>query len=541
MRISVALLLVAGCVAGLLAASPAASQPAVPPIDFDPVMVQIMVPGQRVHRLGELAPATFAVLDLDRDGDISTKDRERNRRIYGATLRAGSVTQFLHADFDGDGVVNREELERYQKITVAQVGGVGIGLDAGGQRQQLSERMIDAMKRADRNGDGRIDWQEMVAAGRQVQIPGPVGMDAFYQVVMAFDANRDGKVTMDEYIDGLEKRFAEFDTDGDGVLSRAEFEAYWRQTGRPAPRVSEIQESHQDKLIAECKLPRASKDAKVVVFNAYRIEGVSSAAVGPQDEVTKAARVIIERGSEPLYIILIGWERVIWQFEGQVGRVQQMVLASAASNVEPRTAAVGATGLPKEIVTFSGVSRCGAFWVNMNTKYPEQTKHSLRALIGRSDVTVVDRENVWNLRLPSGAISRPTEAELRNTLLVAGPDLARVADVRSKFIGYNPGGIVRIDPATVISQQPVTSYDVLPEQAGLVQLLLDGTLTRDAKGRFLIHKAMRFPTGLAGAHSEQFVLLKDVPMPTGSPGHSGVVSEETGQQLCPNGKCSPQQ
>jgi hypothetical protein len=218
-----------------------------------------------------------------------------------------------------------------------------------------------------------------------------------------------------------------------------------------------------------------------------------------------------------------------------------MVLASAASNIEPRTAAVGATGLPKEVVTFSGVASCGTFWVNMNTRYPEQTQQSLRALIGRSGGTVIDQQNVWNLRLPSGEVSEPTELEVRNTLPVQEPDLARIAEVRGKFLGYNPGGIVRVYPSKVISPQPVTSYDLLPEQAGLVQLLLDGTLTRDGKGRFLIHKPMRFPTGLAGAHSEEFVLLKGVPMPTGSPGHSSVVSEETGQRLCHTGKCITQQ
>jgi len=85
----------------------------------------------------------------------------------------------------------------------------------------------------------------------------------------------------------------------------------------------------------------------------------------------------------------------------------------------------------------------------------------------------------------------------------------------------------------------VTTYEVLPDQAGLVQLMLDGTLTLDDKGRFLIHKPMQFPTGLAGAHSEKFVLLKDVQMPTGNVGHSEVISED-GQRICYLGKCVPQ-
>ncbi len=525
--------------AGLVVGSPAMSQtpPVVPAPDFERIINQSMVPGQRLYRVGESANTTFFLLDLDHDGTISTKDRDRSRRAYDAMMRAGTVTAYLNADFDGDGAATRGELERYQRVMMS---GLAAGPDADAKRREQVARSVDAMMRADQNGDGRVDWAEMIAAGQRVQIGDRVGFDPIYRAVLAFDSNGDGQTTMDEFIAGLEKRFAEYDTDGDEVLSRAEFDAYWQRKGQPAPRVQEIQESYQDKLVAECKLPRAPADAKVVLFNAYHIEGVSSAAVGPQDEITKTSRVTIEPGREPLYIILIGWERVIWQFDGQVDRVKRMVLASAGPNRGPQSAPIGVTGLPKDVITFGGgVGRCGAFWVNMNTRYAEQTKHSLRALTGRSDGAVIDRQDVWNLRLPSGEVSQPTDAERRASLPLTNSSVARVAEVRGKFLGYNPGGLVRIDPATVTSPQPVTTYEVLPDQAGLVQLMLDGTLTLDDKGRFLIHKPMQFPTGLAGAHSEVFVLLKDVPMPTGDVGHSEVISED-GQRICYIGKCVPQ-
>jgi hypothetical protein len=42
---------------------------------------------------------------------------------------------------------------------------------------------------------------------------------------------------------------------------------------------------------------------------------------------------------------------------------------------------------------------------------------------------------------------------------------------------------------------------------------------------------MRFPGGLTGAHSVNFLLRRGVPKPSGHPGHSTVVSEDTGEKL----------
>jgi len=56
-------------------------------------------------------------------------------------------------------------------------------------------------------------------------------------------------------------------------------------------------------------------------------------------------------------------------------------------------------------------------------------------------------------------------------------------------------------------------------------------LTQNRSGEFLIHKKIKFPAELNGAHSVKFLLLRGVPDPDGSPGHSDLVSEETGPSL----------
>jgi hypothetical protein len=90
---------------------------------------------------------------------------------------------------------------------------------------------------------------------------------------------------------------------------------------------------------------------------------------------------------------------------------------------------------------------------------------------------------------------------------------------------------VQIDPRDAVSSQPAEAYEVLPQQAGLLQLVNSGALSVNRSGDFLIHKKIRFPGGLHGAHSVKFLLLKGVPVPDGDPGHSDVMSEETGRSL----------
>lgn len=47
------------------------------------------------------------------------------------------------------------------------------------------------------------------------------------------DANKDGKVTMDEFLTAMKKRFKEIDKNGDGFISVQEHDIYWSQ--KPAP------------------------------------------------------------------------------------------------------------------------------------------------------------------------------------------------------------------------------------------------------------------------------------------------------------------
>jgi hypothetical protein len=115
---------------------------------------------------------------------------------------------------------------------------------------------------------------------------------------------------------------------------------------------------------------------------------------------------------------------------------------------------------------------------------------------------------------------------------------------QTQGLRFNPGGIVEIDPAGVVSSMPAEPYEVLPHGFGLAQLVATGALEPRGgqfffDGYFYIASAIpRFPAGLYGAHSVTFVLGSGVPLPAGSPGHSCVISEETGLPVANELICS---
>ena len=506
---------------GPLAPSPQApgQQPKQVLFDFEAFLAKTLAPGLRSYAFQQQMKLPFDMHDTDRDGAITDADRQRNRQRYEAMQRAQQVSLMFQADLNSDGVITAGELAVFARYQSHFLRGEGPESDA--RRAEQARRMMEGYMRADTNGDGNIDWEETFAYARKFPTPSQIDFDAPYRDLLGFDADGDGKTTFKEYTDAMERRFAGIDSDGDGVISRAEFDAYWQRSGLQAPKVAEIQPSFEEKVAIECAVPKPAKDVKFVLFNGYRPVALSTAAIGSQDKETGTTKVIIEPGPEPLYLVMIAWDRVIWQFEGAVERVKRVILAEAGVN-EREGPPVGATGLAKEVVTVSGSGRCGIFWVNMNKKNLKEAQERTKLLFGREADVMVASENMWNLRLPSGTVSVPSQADQSKTF----PDLdPNWRSVRGDLLTFYPGGLMRVDAAAVIGGQAATNYDVLPEQAGLLQLLIDGALVRGERGDFVVTRQTRFPAGLAGSHAVRFIVPKGVPRPAGDPGHSKVTME----------------
>jgi Ca2+-binding EF-hand superfamily protein len=499
--------------------APSVQVPGQPPqqvlFDFEMFLARTLAPGLHQNSFQQQMKSPFDMHDIDRDGAITDADRQRNRQRFEAMNRAQQVSVMLQADLNSD--ITAGELAVFARYQSRFARGEGAEVDA--RRIEQARRIVEARMKADTNGDGKIDWDETFAYARKFPTPSPVDFDGPYRGLLSFDANGDGKTTFKEYSDAMERRFAEYDSDGNGLISRAEFDAYWQRSGKEAPKVAEIQPSFQEKAAIECAVPKPGKDVKFVLFNGYSPAALSTAAIGSQDKETQTTRVIIEPGAEPLYLVMIAWDRVIWQFEGAVGRVKRVVLA-AAGGVEPEGPPVGATGLSREVIAIPASERCRRLWMDMEQKNNKNPQAGARLVFGREpDLMVSSDEKMWDLKLPSGAVSAPSEADQSRTF----PNSDR--SVRSVLLRYYPGGLMRIDAAAVIGGQVATNYEVLPQQAGLLQLLIDGALVRNERGEFIVTRQTRFPAGLNGGHSVKFIVPKGVPRPSGNPGHSKVATE----------------
>jgi Ca2+-binding EF-hand superfamily protein len=131
----------------------------------------------------------FELLDVNGDGRLSLREMRNAFRLLG------------ELDTDGDGCLSRNEIPR------TAVAGFRIGPSDGGN---LNARQILAVNVAP-GGIGR----------RQGEAPAPRGPAWFVKM----DRNGDGDVSRKEFL-GTDEQFKEIDTDGDGLISLEEAEAY---------------------------------------------------------------------------------------------------------------------------------------------------------------------------------------------------------------------------------------------------------------------------------------------------------------------------
>jgi len=94
-----------------------------------------------------------------------------------------------------------------------------------------------------------------------------------------------------------------------------------------------------------------------------------------------------------------------------------------------------------------------------------------------------------------------------------------------------PRGLIEVEAKSVVASARAEPYEVVPQEAGLIQLMKSGALTQNQRGEFLIHRKIRFPAALSGRHAAKFLLMRGVPTPDGDPGNSAVISEETGEPI----------
>lgn len=354
-----------------------------------------------------------------------------------------------------------------------------------------------------------------------------------------------------------ERRLAEADrAEGQSEAWKRRRELYKRL--RNSPSAKRKRAERRRKFIEACAFPAVSSAAKVIFLQAYGGKALSTVTLGGDDVKVSVADVEIEPGSEPLYIVLHGMNVMIWRFIGATDRVEAVVATSGrrsqdrelAMRAAHRLRLTGTVGIPKERVHIPTARfpflDCVKPFSRPDGKKARESRSHMKMMIGREPDLLFVSPSISAVKLPSGHFDK--KAKYRNARLL--PDQGAGAVMWQELLRGHSGGLVEIDPGQVVSLLEAKPYTVLPEEAGIADLLDKGALrtlstkTVDlATGReivqgqrdvavpakpshdkamiverpneILILRKIRFPADMNSVWRLKFLLAPGVPLPDG--------------------------
>lgn len=438
------------------------------------------------------------------DQVLTNDDVSKRLRQMEAKQRANQIQILVAADLDGDMVVTSDEWQA---------------------AHENIEFPAANFADWDTDNDGVVTAKEVYSSSNN----GFRGFEILRQTLplkslMDLESSKDGALTALELEQAGRQAFTHYDIDGNGVLSSEEMTALKRDQAQGE------RASGQQFQLAMCGLPRPEQNQKVFFISGYEGSALSDVTVAGQDAVTNTVEIKIEPGDDPLYVMATSYVPMIWRVTGQVDRVARFVGISESGSG-------GVTGLQKErVVQTKG--RCVSRLPDAEAA-GRAILQSLGMALGKALDGAYSAYSLSTISLPSQAASPDSwrDDKKRPSPEFSWGPLQSANNVATEAMrSFSPGGIVKINVSEVVAARGVEKYEVLPREAGLAQLLENGSLVHDPRLGYLVQRPIaRFPAGLAGAHSVGFVLADGVPRPGGNPGHSSVMTYEQAQRkLRPN-------
>jgi len=383
---------------------------------------------------------TFSKLAVD--GIVTTDSLQVIANKIAARERASVIAKILGADINGDGSISvNEALSLSQTQTY--------------NWSSQTPRYLP-LGDADSNGDGMITMSEILQFSRNSRQISKLINNSRELAINSFDANKDGIINTQELDEGL------------SALAESSVKRQLRPTSKPTINTPP----------KEC-IPASPKENTEVIFvSGYEGSGLSSVALTGMDRESEVARLVIEKGDRPLYIVATSHTPLVWKIEGDVSRVARFV---TQPNHNIKGPGVGVVGLPKDKVEFIGRGCLNNFWDSSNVK-AIQAKALWGKVVGKPPDNIYGNYKIVSLHLPSG----------KNTDKKAISEMQLKSRVRQGdtfgLYRYTIEGLITIEPKDVIAPSPVKTYDVMPQQAGLVQLVKSGHMVAIERGAFKIVK-----------------------------------------------------
>lgn len=482
------------------------------------------------------------------DRGVTPEGIDNLRKIAMAQRRSQSIAQLLPYDLDANGEITKEEITTVLEPRSRQmIHANGVQLEPTQQqiRAQLDKLVSDALKPdADRNGvisAAEIE-QEAQRQADQVGMGWRQG-NASHFIPMTLDSNGDGAVSLAEYETAVRQQFDMVDEDRDGRISNDEAAAFSKRLNEARQNAQRAREAEARKQRLQaaskgCDVPAAPSGTKIVVLGAQTARALSNAWIGTQDKVTYVTTVEIAPGPEPLYLALASGGAMVWDIVGATERISGVV-AHADATVDGNKQGkgkplVGILGVPREKIHFTAHPGC-LVPANEQTMKDGSAEESATLLLGRVADEIGGEYSAGTFRVP--ATRHFPDRRVRNFIQTPTDSLGELLwrEVRENF----SAGIAQIDAGAVISAHAVKHYAILPDRAGLAELVDAGSLTvigtsrilrlnrTDAKpytqaDKFRIFGKLRLPAGVTGT----FILPRQMPPPEGDFSTACVLSEE---------------
>lgn len=407
---------------------------------------------------------------------------------YYAEKRSKMLSGVLSNDLNGDGKLSAEEISQ---IALTQ------------RRQILTSSEQEIISNIDQNGDGTITQNEVISYANKTLSDPEISTKSRTLLplltIARMDQDKDKIITKAELVTGL-----------NALRKRANV------PDEPHKPTSQNSMRAQNDPHPECAIKAGTfpnENAEIIFVSAYEGGALTNIAIAGPDSSAEVATLHIEPGQKPLYIVSASYTPMIWNFEGATDRVAQFVTTTRKN--QRKYSGVGVKGLPREKVQFVNVTCVPKY----RSKGAQPIDQPLKSLLKREADKTVNIYTVGKTKLPSG---EPFEKIKRRYNGKKGP--------WASLNRFHPYGIIKFEKEDIISNKSVEYYDVMPQEAGLIQLVESGHLeiANDSLSRraYKVTKPIpRFPAGLAGAHSVTFIMAQGI-KPPGRAGHSKIIDHD---------------
>ncbi|MFL6802173.1 MAG: hypothetical protein ACJ8EQ_10465 [Sphingomicrobium sp.] len=198
--------------------------------------------------------------------------------------------------------------------------------------------------------------------------------------------------------------------------------------------------------------------------------------VAGQDEITMLSDLVITKGRNPVYLVLVSEEATIWRLAGDVRRVRQVIVFHDEG--------AGVIGVPASRIHFNRQDRCRLSKEiyrgrSLETDVPILAMFGRRAnAIGGDYVlykATVDGSKLVVDRTFAGS-GHDLVISDRDATVFPKPAVPGPSTLEREFRANFPAGIVEVEPADVVATGPVERYQVMPATAGALELERSGAL-----------------------------------------------------------------